>query len=99
MQLRLRGAVCPPDPGEDFRDDKTIGISDANADSMSNFDPKALERTATHEIAHGVFHPQVDDSMKATGGYRSHLKVKSRRRGAEAPPDRGRANARAPEEG
>jgi hypothetical protein len=39
-----------------------------------------------HEVAHAVFEPQLEEFMKATG-YWSKALVRSRKKGAEAPPD------------
>ena len=56
---------------------------------LSEFDPLAFERAATHEIAHGVFEPHLAAFMKMTGYWAAKLvkKPKAERAGAEAPPD------------
>lgn len=60
---------------------------------LSDADPTFLERHATHELAHGVFAPQLRDFMKVSG-YWSEKYVKSGTRDAEAPPTSyGRQNA------
>jgi hypothetical protein len=72
--------------GQYFRDSKTYAIFNPGPDSLSLTDPKALERTATHEIAHGVFASELDDFMRMTGYWKKKL-LKSGADGAEAPPD------------
>ena len=83
-----------PDDDPARPNDKTLGEYFAEAQTFALFQPAptsatdigALEAKATHEIAHGVFAPQLDAFMKATG-YWSAKYVKSKKRGAEAPPD------------
>jgi hypothetical protein len=72
--------------GEYFRDSRAYAIFNPGPDSLSLTDPQALERTATHEIAHGVFGAELDDFMKMTGYWAKKL-VKTGAKGAEAPPD------------
>jgi hypothetical protein len=50
--------------GEYFRDSKAFGVFEPGPDSP---DDKAVERVATHEIAHGIFDPHLDEFIKATG--------------------------------
>lgn len=71
--------------GEHFPEAGTAAIYEPGPDSDTS--PDALERNATHEIAHGVFAPQLEAFMKETGGYWKRKLVKSRKKGAEAPPD------------
>ena len=70
--------------GEFFAEAQTFALFEPGPDSATDVD--SLEQKATHEIAHGVFAPQLDAFMKATG-YWSKKFVKSRKRGAEGPPD------------
>ena len=70
--------------GEHFPEAQTVAIYEpGSADDTS---AEALERNATHEIAHAVFGRHLQDFMKATGFWSQKL-VKSKKRGAEAPPD------------
>jgi hypothetical protein len=80
--------------GEHFPEANTFALFEPGPDSDTS--PEGLERTATHELAHGVFDPQLKAFMTATG-YWSQKLVKSKKRGAEAPPD-GYANTNAAED-
>jgi hypothetical protein len=76
--------------GEYFRKDRAATLYEEPAnDRLSEFDPLAFERSATHEIAHGVFDPHLAAFMKMTGYWAAKLvrKPKAERAGAEAPPD------------
>ena len=83
-----------PDDDPQRPADKTLGEYFAEAQTFALFQPGpdsptdvgSLEQKATHEIAHGVFAPQLEAFMKATG-YWSGKFVKSKKRGAEGPPD------------
>jgi hypothetical protein len=70
--------------GEHFPEARTVAIFEPGPDGETS--AGYLERNATHEIAHAVFGPHLKDFMKATG-YWSQKLVKSKKRGAEAPPD------------
>jgi len=70
--------------GEHFPEAKSVAIFEPGPDGDTS--PAYLERNATHEIAHAVFGPHLKDFMKATG-YWSQKLVKSKKPGAEAPPD------------
>jgi hypothetical protein len=48
--------------------------------------PAAMEQKAVHEIAHGVFEPQLEAFMKMTGYWKQKY-VRSRDKQAEGPPD------------
>ncbi|HYH89524.1 MAG TPA: hypothetical protein VEX67_09830 [Solirubrobacteraceae bacterium] len=70
--------------GEHFPEAQTVAIYEpGSADDTS---AEALERNATHEIAHAVFGPHLEAFIKATP-YWSKKFVKSKKPGAEAPPD------------
>jgi hypothetical protein len=76
--------------GEYFRKDQAFTLYEERPDDrLSDYDPKAFERAATHEIAHGVFDSQLAAFMKMTGYWAAKLvrKPKAERAGAEAPPD------------
>ena len=70
--------------GEHFPEAQTVAIYEPGSDDDTS--AEALERTATHEIAHAVFGPHLPAFIKATG-YWSQKYVKSKKAGAEAPPD------------
>jgi hypothetical protein len=70
--------------GEHFLEAKAVAIFEPGPDSDTS--AEALERNATHEIAHAVFGQHLKAFMKATG-YWSQKLVRSKKRGAEAPPD------------
>jgi hypothetical protein len=83
-----------PDDDPKHPEDKTRGQYFPEAQTFALFDPgpdtdtspTALEQKAVHEIAHGVFEPQLEAFMKMTGYWSAKL-VKSKKRGAEGPPD------------
>jgi hypothetical protein len=83
-----------PDDDPKHPEDKTLGEYFPEAQSFALFEPApggpnevgAVEHKAVHEIAHGVFAPQLDAFMKMTGYWKRKL-VKSRKRNAEGPPD------------
>ena len=70
--------------GEHFPEARTVAIFEPGPDGDTS--AEALERNATHEIAHAVFGQHLTAFMKATG-YWSQKLVRSKKRGAEAPPD------------
>jgi hypothetical protein len=49
--------------GEFFREAQTFGVFEPGPDSPTGADE--VERVATHEVAHGIFDPQLDAFMKA----------------------------------
>jgi hypothetical protein len=81
-------------PDDDPKDDKTRGQYFPEAQTFALFNlgpdsdtsPAAVEQKAVHEIAHGIFAPQLEAFMKMTGYWDAKF-VKSRKRGAEGPPD------------
>jgi hypothetical protein len=83
-----------PDDDPDRPTDKTLGEYRGEAQSFALFEPapdnardvEAIEQKAVHEIAHGVFGPQLDAFMKMTGYWTGKF-AKSRNKGAEGPPD------------
>ena len=70
--------------GEYFRDAQTFGVFEPGPDSM--VDDDAVERVATHEIAHGIFDPHLEAFMKMTRYWKAE-RVKTGNKGAEGPPD------------
>jgi hypothetical protein len=70
--------------GEYFRDAQTFGVFEPGPDSM--VDDDAIERIATHEIAHGIFDPHLAAFMKMTGYWKAE-RVKTGSKSAEGPPD------------
>jgi hypothetical protein len=70
--------------GEHFPEAKTVAIFEPGPDGDTS--AEYLERNATHEIAHAVFGQHLTAFMKATGYWNQKL-VRSKKRGAEAPPD------------
>src|SRR3954469_23769223 len=71
--------------GQFFRDEQAFAVFEPGPDSADGDD--AVERIATHEIAHGIFDPLVDYFMEATGYW---VKEKVRRKESqrvEGPPD------------
>jgi hypothetical protein len=83
-----------PDDDPKHPEDKTLGEYFPEGRSFALFEPApggvndvgTVEQKAVHEIAHGVFAPQLDAFMKMTGYWDKKL-VKSRRKDAEGPPD------------
>ena len=57
-----------PDRGEFFHDAQTFGVFEPGPDSPTG--AGKVEEVATHEIAHGIFDPQLDAFIKATGYWR-----------------------------
>ena len=70
--------------GEYFRPAQTFGVFEPGPDSM--VDEDAIERIATHEIAHGIFDPHLESFMKMTGYWKAE-RVKTGDKNAEGPPD------------
>ena len=70
--------------GEYFRPAQTLGVFEPGPDSM--VDDDAVERIATHEIAHGIFDPHLESFMKMTGYWKAE-RVKTGDKDAEGPPD------------
>jgi hypothetical protein len=70
--------------GEYFGEAQTFALFEPGPDGLTDVD--SLEAHATHEMAHGVFGSQLGDFMKATGYWAQKL-VKSKKAGAERPPD------------
>jgi hypothetical protein len=70
--------------GEYFEEAQTFALFQPGPDGLT--DVASLEQHATHEIAHGVFGAQLDAFMQATGYWERKL-VKSKKAGAERPPD------------
>jgi len=70
--------------GEYFRPAQTFGVFEPGPDSL--VDDDAVERIATHEIAHGIFDPHLDAFMKMTGYWKAE-RVKTGSKSAEGPPD------------
>ena len=68
--------------GEHFPEAQTVAIYEPGSDDDTS--AEALERNATHEIAHAVFGPHLKAFMKATGYWSQKLvkSKKARRRGA-----------------
>ena len=70
--------------GQYFPDAQTFAFFDPGPDSDAS--PQGLEQKAVHEIAHGVFEPQLKAFMKMTGYWKQKY-VRSRDKTAEGPPD------------
>jgi len=70
--------------GQFFRDEQTFAVFEPGPDSM--VDDDAVERIATHEIAHGIFDPHLEAFMKMTGYWKAE-RVKTGSKSAEGPPD------------
>ena len=71
--------------GEYFRDQKAFGVFDRDPDAPAGDD--AVERVATHEIAHGIFDPHLEEFMKATGYWKKHSVKLPEKQRTEGPPD------------
>jgi hypothetical protein len=69
--------------GEYFRDAQAFGVFDPSPDAADD----AVERVATHEIAHGIFDPHLDAFMKATGYWKKHSVKLPEKQRVEGPPD------------
>jgi hypothetical protein len=71
--------------GEYFRESQAFGVFEPGPDSPTG--AGKVEEVATHEIAHGIFDPQLDAFIKATGYWSSRgVKLKQKDR-VEGPPD------------
>jgi hypothetical protein len=69
--------------GEYFRDQKAFGVFEPGPDSP----PDQVERIATHEIAHGILDPHLDEFIKATGYWKvRNVRLPEKQR-VEGPPD------------
>jgi hypothetical protein len=82
---RLNTAPDEPETrGQYFPEAQTFALFNPGPDSPT--DAKSLEQKATHEIAHGVFAPQLKAFMKMTGYWKVHS-VRTGDKQAEGPPD------------
>ena len=64
---------------------KAFGVFDRDPDAPAGDD--AVERIATHEIAHGIFDPRLEEFMKATGYWKKHSVKLPEKQRVEGPPD------------
>jgi hypothetical protein len=71
--------------GEFFREAETFGVFEPGPDSPAGDD--AVERVATHEIAHGIFDPLIDSFMQATGYWEKEKVRRKEGQRVEGPPD------------
>jgi hypothetical protein len=71
--------------GEFFREAETFGVFEPGPDSPAEDD--AVERIATHEIAHGIFDPLIDSFMQATGYWEKEKVRRKEGQRVEGPPD------------
>jgi hypothetical protein len=71
--------------GQFFHDAQAFAVFEPGADSPAGDD--AVERVATHEIAHGIFDPLVDSFMKATGYWEKEKVKRKESERVEGPPD------------
>ena len=71
--------------GEFFREAQTFGVFEPGPDSPTGADE--VERVATHEVAHGIFDPQLDAFMKATGYWEKEKVRRKESERVEGPPD------------
>jgi hypothetical protein len=71
--------------GQFFHDAQTFAVFEPGPDSPAGDD--AVERVATHEIAHGIFDPLVDSFMKATGYWEKEKVKRKESQRVEGPPD------------
>jgi hypothetical protein len=71
--------------GEFYRDQRSFGVFEPGPDGRTGAD--YAEELATHEIAHGIFHPHLAEFMKATGYWKAmYVKLEPKKR-IEGPPD------------
>jgi hypothetical protein len=71
--------------GQFFHDAQAFAVFEPGPDSPAGDD--AVERIATHEIAHGIFDPLVDSFMKATGYWEKEKVKRKQSERVEGPPD------------
>jgi len=71
--------------GQFFRDAQTFAVFEPGPDSPAGDD--AVERVATHEIAHGIFDPLIDSFMQATGYWEKEKVKRKEGQRVEGPPD------------
>jgi hypothetical protein len=71
--------------GQFFHDAQTFAVFEPGPDSPAG--DGAVERVATHEIAHGIFDPLVDSFMKATGYWEKEKVKRKESQRVEGPPD------------
>jgi hypothetical protein len=71
--------------GQFFHDAQAFAVFEPGPDSPVRDD--AVERVATHEIAHGIFDPLVDSFMKATGYWEKEKVKRKESERVEGPPD------------
>lgn len=71
--------------GQFFHDAQAFAVFEPGPDSPAGDD--AVERIATHEIAHGIFDPLVDSFMQATGYWEKEKVKREEGQRVEGPPD------------
>jgi hypothetical protein len=71
--------------GQFFHDAQTFAVFEPGPDSPVGDD--AVERVATHEIAHGIFDPLIDSFMQATGYWEKEKVKRKEGQRVEGPPD------------
>jgi hypothetical protein len=71
--------------GQFFHDAQAFAVFEPGPDSPVGDD--AVERIATHEIAHGIFDPLIDSFMKATGYWEKEKVKRKESQRVEGPPD------------
>ncbi len=71
--------------GQFFHDAQAFAVFEPGPDSPAGDD--AVERVATHEIAHGIFDPLVDSFMQATGYWEKEKVKRKESARVEGPPD------------
>ncbi len=71
--------------GQFFHDAQAFAVFEPGPDSAVGGD--AVERIATHEIAHGIFDPLLDSFMKATGYWEKEKVKRKEGQRVEGPPD------------
>ena len=71
--------------GQFFHDAQAFAVFEPGPDSPVGDD--AVERVATHEIAHGIFDPLIDSFMQATGYWEKEKVKRKEGQRAEGPPD------------
>jgi hypothetical protein len=71
--------------GQFFHDAQTFAVFEPGPDSPVGDD--AVERIATHEIAHGIFDPLIDSFMQATGYWEKEKVKRKEGQRVEGPPD------------
>ena len=90
-----RLTTAPDDDPKAADSDRTRGQYFGEAQSFAVFEPGSetdpdrgdLERVATHEIAHGVFEPRLEEFMKATGYWKARYVKRPAKERVEGPPD------------